>query len=198
MGDDTTVGSPSPSPAVADLARVFQEARSDRLILRRPEASDAAAMFRIHGDPETNRYNPAGPAPDLAASEETLRAWLRQWAEDGFSYWAVRLLGDPEIIGFGGIRRMTLRDRDILNLYYRFAPTAWGHGYATEVAREAVSHARAHLPMLPTVARVRAENVASIRTAERAGLARRPDLDTAEHLVYALGWPAMQGEEHRA
>lgn len=178
-----------PLPTAASLLPRFAYVRTDRLILSRPRADDGAAMFRIHGDPATNRYNPAGPAPDLAASEETLRAWLRQWAEDGFSYWAVRLLNAPEIIGFGGVRRMTWRDRDILNLYYRFAPTAWGHGYATEVAREAARLAHAHLPALPIVARVRAENAASIRTAERAGLTRRSDLDTTEHLAYALGWP---------
>ncbi len=187
-----------PLPTAASLLPRFAGVRTGRLVLSRPRADDGAAMFRIHGDPETNRYNPAGPAPDLAASEETLRVWLRQWEEDGFSYWAVRLLDAPEIIGFGGVRRMTWRDREILNLYYRFAPTAWGHGYATEVAREAVSLARAHLPTLPIVARVRAENIASIRTAERAGLARRPDLDTADHLVYALGWPDTQGEEYHA
>lgn len=154
-------------------------------------------MFRIHGDPETNRYNPAGPDPDRATSEETLRVWLRQWVEDGFSYWAVWLPHEAEIIGFGGVRRMTWRDRDILNLYYRFAPVAWGHGYATDVAREAVRLARANLPALPVVARVWTENLASIRTAERAELVRRPDLDTTEHRVYALGRPDIQGEEHR-
>ncbi len=178
-----------PLPKAANLLRLFAVVRTERLILSQPGEDDGPSMFRIHGDPETNRYNPAGPAPNLAASEETLREWLRQWAEDGFSYWAVRLLDAPEIIGFGGVRRMTWRDRGILNLYYRFAPTAWGHGYATEVAREAARLARAHLSALPIVARVRAENVASIRTAERSGLSRRPDLDTAEHLVYALGWP---------
>jgi len=37
------------------------------------------------------------------------------------------------------------------------------------------------------IARTRPTNIASIRTAERAGLVRRPDLDT-EHIVFALGW----------
>ena len=189
MGDDTTVGSPSPSPAVADLARVFQEARSDRLILRRPEASDAAAMFRIHGDPETNRYNPAGPDPDQAASEERLREWLQQWQEDGYGYWMATAPPAPEVVGFGGVRRITWGDRQALNLYYRLAPSVWGQGYATELARTAVGLARVHLPHLPVIARTRASNRASMRTAERAGLLRRPDLDTADHLVFALGWP---------
>jgi RimJ/RimL family protein N-acetyltransferase len=173
-----------------DLARVFAEVHTARLVLRRPAVGDGPAMFRVHGDPETYRYSPAGPDPDLAASEEVLRRWLHGWAEDGYGYWAVTLPTTSEVLGFGGVRRFEWRERDVLNLYYRFVPAAWGHGYATETARAAVELARAHLGSLPIVARTRQPNVPSQRTAEHAGLVRRPDLDTAEQVVFTLGWPA--------
>lgn len=163
--------------------------RTGRLLLRRPDASDAPAAFRIDGDPATNRYNPSGPYPDLATSEDALRRWLGHWDTDGYGYWAVAVYPDPEVIGFGGVRRLSWRDRDVLNLYYRFAPSAWGQGYATEMARMAVHLARTHLPHLPIIARIRAANIPSQRTALRAGLARRPDLDTEDHLAFALGCP---------
>jgi [ribosomal protein S5]-alanine N-acetyltransferase len=172
----------------AELAGLFDLVRTERLVLRRPTAEDGPAMFAVHGDPRTNLYNPAGPDPDLAASEETLRAWLRQWDEVGVSYWVVTLPTDGEVIGFGGVRGINWSDRDVLNLYYRFTPVAWGHGYATETARAAVELAREHLSALPIVARVRTVNIASARTAERAGLVWRPDLDDEEHMVFALGW----------
>ncbi|HLJ80275.1 MAG TPA: GNAT family N-acetyltransferase [Ktedonobacterales bacterium] len=176
------------APLPTELAAVFSLVRTERLVLRQPTSDDGAAMFAIHGDPQTNQYNPAGPDPDLATSEEALHEWLRQWDEEGFGYWAVTLPMDGAVIGFGGVRSIRWRDRDILNLYYRFTPSAWGHGYATETARAAVELAWTHIPALPIVARVRAVNVPSVRTAERAGLLRRPDLDTQEHLVFALGW----------
>ena len=175
--------------AAADLARVFGDLRTARLSLRRPVASDGPAMFRVHGDPDTNRYNPAGPDPDLAASEAVLREWIAQWQADGYGYWAVALPPATEVVGFGGVRRIIWHERDVLNLYYRLTPGAWGQGYATELARAAIDLARANLPHLPVVARTRSANLPSIRTAERAGLERRPDLDTAEHVVFALGWP---------
>jgi [ribosomal protein S5]-alanine N-acetyltransferase len=178
----------SGAPLPAELAAAFGFVSTERLVLRRPAADDGRAMFTIHGDPQTNQYNPYGPDPDLATSEEVLRQWLRQWDDDGFAYWAVTLLADPVVIGFGGVRRVTWRDRDILNLYYRLTPGAWGHGYATETARAAVGLAREHLSALPIVARVRSVNIPSARTAERAGLVRRPDLDDEEHIVFALGW----------
>ncbi|MFI5271529.1 MAG: GNAT family N-acetyltransferase [Ktedonobacterales bacterium] len=197
MNDDHTPDShsskPDPSPPLprtmaAHLARVFAEVRTGRLVLRRPDAGDTRAMFRVHSDPETNRYNPFGADPDLAASEATLCEWLAQWQADGCGYWAVTLPPATDVVGFGGVRRIAWRDRDVLNLYYKLVPTIWRRGYATELARAAVDVAQFHLPHVPVIARTRPDNVASARTAERAGLLRWPDLDTAEHLVFALGW----------
>jgi RimJ/RimL family protein N-acetyltransferase len=188
-------GSPADGAAPADLARRFTEVRTDRLILRRLRPDEGPAVFRVLGDPETNRHNPHGPDPDLATSEETLRRWLLQWQEDGYGYWAVTLPTDGEVIGFGGVRRFPWRDREVLNLYYKLTPAAWGCGYGAELAREAVRLARTYLPTWPVVARTRPANLPSIRTAERAGLRRRPDLDTDEHVVFALGWPSPDGEE---
>ena len=169
------------------LANVFDEVYTKRLVLRRPTVNDGAAMFRIHGDPATYRYSPRSPDPDQATSEKDLQEWLSYWQDNGYGYWAITLPSVKEVIGFGGVRHMNWRDRDVLNLYYRFTPSAWGQGYASEMAQTAVHLARTHLPQLPVVARIRDANGPSKRVAERAGLLRRPDLDT-EHVVFALGW----------
>jgi RimJ/RimL family protein N-acetyltransferase len=177
-------------PEPDDLAHIFNKVGTQRLILCRLRVGDGSAMFAVHGDPATNLYNPAGPHPDVATSEEMLRQCLQHWQVYGFGYWAVRLPQEENIIGFGGVEHVVWRHRDVLNLYYRFTPGAWGKGYATELARTAVALAREHLPPWPVIARTRAENIASIRTAERAGLLRRSDLDT-EHVVFALGWAPL-------
>ncbi len=178
-------------PKPAELAAIFNEVATARLVLRRLQPTGGPAMFAVHGDPATYRYSPATPHSDLATSEEMLRACLQGWDTSGFGYWAVTLAQEEKVIGFGGVEHRVWRDRDVLNLYYRFTPSAWGHGYATELARIAVTLARTHLPIWPVIARTRAENIPSIRTAERAGLLRRPDLDT-EHVIFALGWPSLE------
>jgi RimJ/RimL family protein N-acetyltransferase len=161
-----------------DLARVFDHVRTERLILRRPNASDTVAFFQVDGNPEANRFNPDGPTPDLAASEKRLQEWwLGQWQDDGYGYWALIAPPDTEVFGFGGVRRIV-----------------WRHGYATELARTAISLAQAYLPHLPIIARTRLDSRASQRTAERAGLLRRPDLATGEHIVFALGWQSPESE----
>ncbi len=99
-----------------------------------------------------------------------------------------------QVLGFGGMKHMLWRERDVLNLYYRFTPSVWGQGYASELARTALDLAQAHLPPWPIVAITRASNIASQRTAAHIGLRRRPDLDT-ELVVFALGWPASDDTE---
>lgn len=185
---DLSTSTPESSiPSATDLAVIWNSVTTARLVLRRLQPTDGPAMFAIHGDSATYHYSPAAPHPDLATSEEMLRGCLYDWETSGFGYWAVTFRQEEKIIGFGGVEHRVWRERDVLNLYYRFTPSAWGQGYATELARTAVSLARTYLPQWPVVARTRANNIPSIRTAERAGLVRRPDLDT-EHVVFALGW----------
>ena len=170
------------------LTSIWSLVHTVRLTLRRLQPADGPAMFAVHGDPATYRYTPARPHPDLATSEEMLRSCLDAWDTHGVGYWAVALAREEEtIIGFGGVEYRVWSEREVLNLYYRLMPHVWGQGYATELARAAVSLARTSLPQWPVVARTRAENLPSIRTAERVGLIRRPELDT-EHVVFALGW----------
>lgn len=202
MSIDGTQRRPQPSsipskalPEPATVARIFSRVTTSRLVLRRLRIEDGPTMFAVHGDPATNVYNPAGPHLDLATSEDMLRSCLHHWEVYGFGYWAVTLYQEGNIIGFGGVEHRVWREREVLNLYYRFTPSVWGQGYASEMARTAVSLAREHLPPWPVIARVRPGNTASIRTAERAGLVRRPGLDT-EHIILALGWPSGDDESN--
>jgi ribosomal-protein-alanine N-acetyltransferase len=194
--DSGNTPSDSRGRAPSEVASIWSWVQTTRLTLRRLEPSDGPAMFAVHGDAATYRYSSARPHPDVATSEEMLRSCLREWEANGFGYWAVTLARDEEtIIGFGGVEHRVWSEREVLNLYYRLIPSAWGRGYATELARAAVSLARTYLPQWPIVARTRAANIPSMRTAERAGLIQRPDGAAdgaadgdADRVVFALGW----------
>ncbi|HEU5368815.1 MAG TPA: GNAT family N-acetyltransferase [Ktedonobacterales bacterium] len=85
-------------PPPAELAVIFDQVRTERLALRRLRSEDGPAMFAVHGDPATNVYNPAGPDPNLAASEEKLRSMMGHWDAYGFGYWAVTLPGAENVL----------------------------------------------------------------------------------------------------
>ncbi|HXR70443.1 GNAT family N-acetyltransferase [Actinocrinis sp.] len=145
--------------------------RSDRLLLcvptTEPDVTDA--YFAIHGDPATNVHNPAGAMVDPGTAAPVLDIWRRHWHEEGFGYWVVRSPQDGQVLGFGGVRPV-VQDEDFVNLYYRFRPSAWGKGYATELGRAALALAAKAAPGTPVVALIRPRNEPSIHVAQRLGM----------------------------
>jgi RimJ/RimL family protein N-acetyltransferase len=154
-----------------------------RLVLRRPTPADVAELHRIHADSATYEHSPEGRHTDLRQTKAMLNDWLAHWAGHGYGYWIVEC--DGEVVGVGGLVLMRTWQGvgDVLNVYYRFDPSAWGRGYASEMVAAAVELA----PQLPLVARLRPANEPSARVAIRAGFERKPELDEADLVVYARG-----------
>ena len=176
-------------PNPAKLATIWSRAQTPRLLLRRLEPSDGPAMFRVHGDPETYRFTPVPPHTDLAASEKMLRECTQHWETFGFGYWTITLAGQETTLGFGGVEHYRWQAQEVLNLYYRFTPSAWGQGYATEMAQKAVELAQKYLPGFPIIARTRNANLPSQHVAQKIGLLRLPARESqSDYTIFALGW----------
>lgn len=172
----------------ARTRKCFENAETERLVLRRIARNDLGDIFRLHSDPETNRYNPRGPMEDIDAAWARLDVWLSDWRKDGFGYWAIVFKDDNRMNGIGGVKKIDFNNRAVLNLYYILSPEKWGRGFATELVAKAVEIAGSCLPSYPVVARVREKNVPSRKVAEKAGLKRNESQDTGEHLTYSLNW----------
>jgi ribosomal-protein-alanine N-acetyltransferase len=138
-----------------------------RLRLRRYAPADLAALTRLLGDPGTMRH---WPQPLTANAS---RAWLERaltaYAVPGYGRCAVEL-HDGTYIGDAGVVRGAVNGRDENDLGYIIDERFWGRGYGLEAAEACVSHARQH-GIGRIVANMAADNVASIRVAERLGFA---------------------------
>jgi RimJ/RimL family protein N-acetyltransferase len=169
------------------LRAAFTPVHTNRLLLRAVSDSDVDAWFAIHGDPATYRFHPSGVTRSRAEAAAQLADSQREWTELGFGFWAVNRAAEERVIGFGGLTRRMFRERPVLNTYYRFAPSAWGHGYATEMAGAALGLAQRLLPDMPVIVRTRPANVAARAVAEKLGLTRSPALE--DHmLTYVSQW----------
>jgi len=145
-----------------------------RLILRKPSRTDRQALFEIHGDPNTNRFNPYGPHKSVEESETMLRKWLEHWQKYDFGYWVITTRTEPhKIIGCGGLMYKQIAHARRANLYFRFRTSAWGKGYATEMAKMSQQLGFKKLGLQQIAALVRPDNKPSIRLLERLGMIQR-------------------------
>jgi RimJ/RimL family protein N-acetyltransferase len=165
----------------------FAYVETQRLLLRAPIHRDSDAVFAIHGDPETNRFNPHGPATRESA-QDILSAWCRHWKELGFGYWSVALKSRPaDVIGFGGVGTKNIEGVASLNLYFRLSPSVWGQGLAVELGGVAMEMAFSYLPYSSVNGVARLSNTPSRKTLERLGLALVRVLEDPEGLE-ASAW----------
>ncbi len=159
-----------------------EELMTARLSLRRPTSADIDVIYRVHHDPKACEHNPADMLRTRVEAEDLYRRWDQHWQHHGFGYWVIRAYEADDqrlTLGFCGLKLTRLVGREVLNLFYRLDPAAWGNGVATEAATAVVGWATTHLPDRPIIARVRPDNVASAAVARRAGLQRAAHLDTA-------------------
>ncbi|MCG5211779.1 GNAT family N-acetyltransferase [Streptosporangium sp. KLBMP 9127] len=160
-----------------DRSLAHEELQTVRLSLRRPTEADIDAIFAIHNDPGTCLHNPSDALTERVEAQVLHQRWNDHWQRWGYGYWVVRRRDSPLQLGFCGLKTMELNGMRVLNLFYRFATSTWGHGLASEAATEVVTWASQRLPDLPLIARVRPDNIASQRVAIRTGLTRAEHLD---------------------
>ncbi len=146
-----------------------------RLVLRRLRASDEADLVALDSDPEVMRYvgSPAG-VKSPPETVERARGRIRE-AERGtlepFGLWRIERRDDRAFCGIGALLRMPAGDD--VEVAYRLARAAWGHGFATEAARALVEHGLHTLGLPRLVAVTYPENVASQRVLDKLGFERR-------------------------
>ncbi|MFF7452808.1 GNAT family N-acetyltransferase [Kitasatospora sp. NPDC008115] len=142
-----------------------QPIRTERLVLREPEARDRAAFIDLLASPEVHTYL-GGPRPRDELEHETPEVPER-WPGS----FVVEL--DGAMIGQILLRRATGHRRPAAagkaDLGYLFLPRAWGFGYAAEACAAALGWLDDALPGEPVVLTTQSANLASMRLAAKLG-----------------------------
>jgi RimJ/RimL family protein N-acetyltransferase len=170
------------------------EIGTERLILRGWRESDLGPWAAMNADPEVRRY--LGPLLTPGQAE----AWVLNFQDDldrrGFGFWAVEVRTSGEFVGFTGLGILDdeMPVAGSVEVAWRLARNAWGHGYATEAALAVMEYGFGPLGLAEIVAVARAGNMRSRAVMERIGMTRDPagdfdDPDVSEgplrrHVVY--------------
>jgi len=158
------------APAPVTIARPGAATlETPRLLLRRLSVDDAEAIFTGYAqDPAVSRYTSWAPHRQLEDTRGFLRDNEEGWTRGTVFSWAITRRDDGQIIGTTDFRLEGHR----AEIGYVLARSAWGQGYATEVARAVTAWGLAQ----PDLARVWAvcdvDNKASARVLEKAGMTR--------------------------
>lgn len=136
---------------------------TERLVLRSFRPEDAEAFAAINADPLVTRF--VGGPMSREASDALLARFV---AEGEMARWAVER--DGELLGFCGLGTHPVAP-DEVEIGWRLASRVWGQGIATEAATAVRDLAFGRFGLDHLVAVIHPDNVASIRVAEKIGMA---------------------------
>ena len=182
------------------------EVRTERLVLRGWRGADLAPFAALNADPAVMEFFPARLSRE--DSDAFVGRQIAGWAANGFGLWAVERLDGGDFIGFAGLTRPRFEAAftPAVEVGWRFARGAWGHGFATEAALAALAFGFETVGLDEIVSFTSPANERSWRVMERLGMTHDPadDFDhpslpeghpLRRHVLYRIGraaWAARQ------
>ena len=169
----------------------------ERVTLRPWRTGDLDAFAALNADPRVMAQLPAALSrEESAAMMARMQARLET---QGWGHWALDV--DGHCIGFIGLSAPSFEAAftPCIEVGWRLAFEAWGHGYATEGAQLALAHGFGPLGLQEIVSFTTVSNLRSRRVMERLGMTRDPadDFDHPRlvghplqpHVLYRLRRP---------
>jgi RimJ/RimL family protein N-acetyltransferase len=149
------------------------ELRTDRLLLRPWRESDLAPWAAMNADPQVREH--LGAVLTREQADASVAGFRADFDARGYGWWAVEVLADGEFVGFAGLDRV---DDGLpftgVEVGWRLARPAWGHGYATEAGRAALAFGFETLGRSEILAVTTVGNLRSQAVMQRLGMTRDP------------------------
>jgi RimJ/RimL family protein N-acetyltransferase len=161
---------------------------TERLRLRAFVDSDRDRFAALNADPEVMAWFPAQLT--RTESDVFVDRILQRWDEDGHGLWAIERKADAAFLGFAGLATHSFEAHftPAVEVGWRLARSAWGHGYATEAGAASLAYGFDTLGLEEIVSFTTVANERSRRVMERLGMTRDP-ADDFEHPNVPVGHP---------
>jgi RimJ/RimL family protein N-acetyltransferase len=148
-----------------------------RLTLRHWHAKDLPPFAAQNADPSVMEFMPRSLS--RAESDDFARRAQREIEARGWGLWAVEERADGQLIGCVGLAVPSFTEHftPCVEVMWRLRRASWGHGYATEAARECLRFAFETLGLPEVVAFTVPANVRSRAVMQRLGMVHDPGDD---------------------
>ena len=162
------------------------EIRTERLLMRQWRDSDREPFAALNSDPEVMAHFPR--LLTRKQSDAMADRCAERLATEGYGLWALETLETGRFIGFTGLAHATFvaHFTPAIEVGWRLARDAWGHGYATEAARASLTHAFRRARLDEVVSMTATTNLPSRRVMQRIGMTRDP-ADDFDHPALEVG-----------
>jgi [ribosomal protein S5]-alanine N-acetyltransferase len=131
---------------------------------------DFGSFRPIATDPEVMRYISDGKPWNDDQIREFIRRQMRHAAANQFCMWRIVREPDGKMLGFCGLQPLAIEGRREVEIGWWLAKNCWGHGLATEAAREAMRFAFDEIMLSRVIAIAQPENRASIHIMRKLGM----------------------------
>lgn len=179
---------------------------TERLVLRGWTDADKVAFAAMNADPRVMELFPSVLTAD--ESDALIARTMEAFREVGFGLWAVERRRDRALLGFVGLAAPAWEAAftPCVEIGWRLAFDAWGHGYATEAGRAVLELAFERLGLTQVVSFAMVANRRSRAVMERLGMSHdaaddfdhprlAPGHPLRRHVLYRLSadrWRAMR------
>jgi RimJ/RimL family protein N-acetyltransferase len=157
-----------------------------RLRLRRWREADLEPFAALNADPVVMEYLPS--TLSRVQSDQMVERIEAAFEREGYGLWAVEISSTGTFAGYVGLWPATFAAQftPAVEVGWRLAKEAWGHGYAPEAARAAIADGFDRLGLSEIVSFTAVGNDRSRRVMEKLGMRRDPGEDF-DHPILAPG-----------
>jgi ribosomal-protein-alanine N-acetyltransferase len=150
------------------------ELRTPRLLLRRWREADREPFAALNADPEVMAHFPEPMTRER--SDHMIELIEAEFERNDFGLWALEVVATGRFVGFAGMNEVgfTAHFTPAIEVGWRLARHAWGHGYATEAARAALSYGFEVAGLAEVVAFTSTTNLRSQAVMCRLGMTHDP------------------------
>lgn len=161
---------------------------TDRLVLRTWAADDREPFAAMNADPEVMAHFPA--TLSRAESDRMIDRITEGFAQHGFGLWALARRHDARFLGLTGLSVPDFEAPFLpaVEVGWRLARPAWGHGYATEAATAALDDGFGRVGLPEVVSFTAVRNARSQAVMRRLGMTHDP-ADDFDHPNLPEGHP---------
>jgi RimJ/RimL family protein N-acetyltransferase len=145
-----------------------------RLLLRQWQDADREPFATMNADPAVMEHYPS--TLTRAESEVMVERIQTGFRQHGYGLWALEVVDSGEFIGYTGLAPASFEGRftPAVEIGWRLARPAWGHGYATEAARAALAFGFERAGLREIVSFTTPGNLRSQAVMRRIGMTHDP------------------------